>query len=44
MQKNQFENQLEKLENIIPNINDCYDFYGIFPVIWFMWIACWNIA
>ncbi|MFD0966558.1 YjaG family protein [Seminibacterium arietis] len=27
-----FENQLEKLENIIPNIND-YDFYGIFPAI-----------
>lgn len=27
-----FENQLEKLENIIPNVND-YDFYGVVPAL-----------
>ncbi|QLB13950.1 hypothetical protein A6A11_09440 [Bisgaardia hudsonensis] len=27
-----FDNQLEKLENIIPDIND-YDFYGIVPAV-----------
>ena len=27
-----FENQLEKLENIIPDVND-YDFYGVVPVL-----------
>ena len=27
-----FENQLEKLENIIPDVND-YDFYGVVPAL-----------
>ena len=27
-----FENQLEKLENIIPDVND-YDFYGVVPTL-----------
>ncbi|MDH2924367.1 hypothetical protein EV693_10972 [Nicoletella semolina] len=27
-----FENQLEKLEAIIPDVND-YDFYGVFPAV-----------
>ena len=31
-EKINFENQLEKLENIIPDVND-YDFYGVVPAL-----------
>ena len=34
-----FENQLEKLENIIPDVND-YDFYGVVPAL----DACEGVA